>query len=154
MSVCVCVCVCQCLFVRPSLNVEPKPIDRSRSNSISRVLLHISGAVFLVFPLTLKLRVVHIKKFRFSQKVHIKQDISNFSIWAPNKPPFLRKILKIHIAYTLRQTKPVLYTKFHGNRFSSSPVMPAQTDTQTHGHTNRQTDKKIIPKMSFSFSRT
>ena len=37
------------------------PNDRSSSNSISRVLLQISLAVFLVSP-TLKLRVVHIRK--------------------------------------------------------------------------------------------
>ena len=35
----VCVCVSVCLSVCPSPIVEPKPIDRSRSNSISRVLL-------------------------------------------------------------------------------------------------------------------
>ena len=45
MCVCVCVCVCLCvcvsvsLSVWPSPNVEPKPIDRSRSNSIYRVLM-------------------------------------------------------------------------------------------------------------------
>ena len=79
----------------------------------------------------------------FSQKVNIKRDIQNFLnflIWAPNKPPFLRKILKIHIAYTLSLTKPVLHTEFHGNLFSRSPVMPAQTDRQTDRHTDRHTD--------------
>ena len=35
----VCLFVCVCLSVCPSPIVEPKPIDRSRSNSISRVLL-------------------------------------------------------------------------------------------------------------------
>ena len=60
----------------------------------------------------------------------------------PNKPPFLRKILKIHIAYTLSQTKSVLHIELHGNRFSRSPVMPAQTDTQTHRHTDTQTDRQ------------
>ena len=30
--------VCVCVSVRPSPIVEPKPIDRSRSNSISRIL--------------------------------------------------------------------------------------------------------------------
>ena len=75
----------------------------------------------------------------FSQKINIKRDISNFSFWASNKPPFLRQILKIHIAYTLSQNKPVLHTEFHGNRFSRSLVMPAQRDTQTHTQTDRQT---------------
>ena len=66
-----------------------------------------------------------------SRKVNIKRDILNFLFWAPNKLPFLIKILKIHIAYTLSQSKPVLHTEFHGNRFSRSPVMPPQTYTQT-----------------------
>ena len=35
----VCVCVCVCLSVCPSPIIEPKPIYRSHSNSISRVLL-------------------------------------------------------------------------------------------------------------------
>ena len=82
-------------------------------------------------------RFIYIK---ISQKVNIKRDISNFPFWAPNKPPFLRKILKIHIAYTLSQTKAVLHTEFHGNRFSRSPVMPAQTDRHTDRQTHRQTD--------------
>ena len=62
--------VCVCLLVCPSLNVEPKPIDRSHSNSISGVLLKISPVGVFVFDLPLKLRVVHIKKlkFQFSQK--------------------------------------------------------------------------------------
>ena len=58
----VCVCVCVCLSVWPSPNVQPKPIDRSRSKSISRVLSQISQADFLVFPLPLNLRVVHMRK--------------------------------------------------------------------------------------------
>ena len=98
----------------------------------------------------------------FSQKVNIKRDIQNFLFWAPNKPPFLRKILKIHIAYTLSHTKPVLHTEFHGNRLSRSPVMPAQTDRQTHRQTHRQTDtqtdtqtdKKEFQKCDFRFQRT
>ena len=72
-NVSVCVCVTVCLPVWPSPNVEPKPIDRSLSNSISRILLQITRAFFfffLVFPLPLKLRVVHIRK---------KIKISNFS---------------------------------------------------------------------------
>ena len=77
--------------------------------------------------------------------------------WAPNKPPFLRKILKIHIAYTLGENKSVLHTEFHGNRFSRSPVMPAQTDRhthtdrQTHTQTDRQT-KKNFKNVIFVFS--
>ena len=46
-----------CVSVWTSPIVEPKPIDRSRSNSIYRVLMRISRAVFLIFPLPLKLRV-------------------------------------------------------------------------------------------------
>ena len=45
-----------------SPNAGPKRTHQSRSKSISRVLSHISRAGFLVFPLTLKLRVVHIRK--------------------------------------------------------------------------------------------
>ena len=64
-------------------------------------------------------------------------------------------ILKIHIAYTLSQTKPVLHTEVHGNLFSRFPVMPAQTDTQTHTQTDRQTDRqKRISKCDFRFQRT
>ena len=87
----------------------------------------------------------------FSRKVNMR-DIQNFLFWAPNKPPFLRKILKIHIAYTLSQTKPVLHTEFHGNRFSRSPVMPAQADRQTDRHTDRQTDKNNFKNVIFVFS--
>ena len=50
----------------------------------------------------------------------------NFLFWAP-----LKKILKIHIAYTLSQNKPGLHTEFHENRLSRSPVMLAQADRQT-----------------------
>ena len=39
MCVCVCVCLSLCLSVWPSPIVEPKPVDRSGWNSISRVLL-------------------------------------------------------------------------------------------------------------------
>ena len=67
--------------------------------------------------------------------------------WDPNKPLFLTKILKTHIADTLSQNKPVLHTEFRENRFSRSPVMPAQTDTQT----DRQT-KKNLKSMIFVFS--
>ena len=70
---CVWACVLACVRVRacvwPSPIVKHKPIDRSLSNSISRVLLQISRAVFFFFSflLPLKLRVVHIrKKFKFS----------------------------------------------------------------------------------------
>ena len=66
---CVCfgLCVCVCLSVWPSSNVEAKPIDRSRSKSISRVLSQISWAAFfflLVFPVPLKLSIVHIRKLK------------------------------------------------------------------------------------------
>ena len=46
--------------------------------------------------------------------------------------------MKTHIAYTLSQKEPVLHTKFHGNRFSHSPVMPAQTDRQKRISKNRK----------------
>ena len=46
----------------PSPNAGPKPVHQSRSKSISRVLSQISRILFLVFTLTLKLRVVHIRK--------------------------------------------------------------------------------------------
>ena len=55
------------LSVCLSLNVEPKPIDRSHSKPIYGVLSQISRAMFLIFPLPLKLMVVHIrKKFKIS----------------------------------------------------------------------------------------
>ena len=38
--------------------------------------------------------------------------------------------MKIHIAYTPSQNKPVLHTEFRGNRIGRSPVMPAQSDRQ------------------------
>ena len=38
----------------------------------------------------------------------------------------------------------MVHTEFHGNRFSRSPVMPAQTE--------RQTDKKEFQKVIFVFS--
>ena len=90
----------------------------------------------------------------FSQKVNIKRDIYNFLFRAPNKPPFLGKILKIHIAYTLSQNKPASHTEFSENRFSRSPVMPAQTDRHTDTQTDRQTDKKEFQKCDFRFQRT
>ena len=66
MRACVCACACACVCVWPSPKVEPKPIDRSRSYSISRVPLQISCKYLepfvLLFPLTLKLRVVHIRR--------------------------------------------------------------------------------------------
>ena len=46
------------LIFCPSLNVAPKSTDQSRSNSISRVPLQISLALFFVFDLPSKLRVV------------------------------------------------------------------------------------------------
>ena len=60
-SVYACVCVWVC-FVCPSPNVEPKPINRSRSKSIPSFFSQIFRAVFSVLPLPLKLRVVHIRK--------------------------------------------------------------------------------------------
>ena len=48
----------------------------------------------------------------------------------------------------------MLHTEIHGNRFSRSPVMPAQTDRQTDTHTDRQTDKKEFQKCDFRFQRT
>ena len=45
-----------------SPNVAPKPIDQSRSNSISRVLLKISPPRVFVFDLHVKLRLVQIRK--------------------------------------------------------------------------------------------
>ena len=68
LSVCICLSVCLsvCLTVwltdRPSPNVKLKPIDWFRSKSISRVPSQIFRAVFLDFPLSLKLRVVHIRE--------------------------------------------------------------------------------------------
>ena len=76
----------------------------------------------------------------FFRKLILSEIFRIFLFWAPNKPPFLRKILKNHIAYTLSHNKSMLHTEFHGNRLSRSPVMPAQTDT----HTDRQTDKNVI----------
>ena len=73
----------------------------------------------------------------FSQKINIKRDISNFSFWAPNKPPFLRKILKIHIAYSLSDQTRVTY------RVSWKSVQPFSSDAgpnrQTHTHTRART---------------
>ena len=57
-------CVYVCVSVWKSPIVEPKSIDRSPSNSISKVLMQISRAVFLVFALPLKLTVVHKKIFK------------------------------------------------------------------------------------------
>ena len=55
-------------------------------------------------------------------------------------------MLKIHIAYTLSQNKPVLHTEFRGNRLGRSPVMLTQTD--------RQTEKKNSKNENFRFQRT
>ena len=68
---CVCVCVCVCVRARararapvcPSPIVEPKPIDRSRSKSISRVLSQISRVFY--FPLTPKIKGSSHKKKNF-----------------------------------------------------------------------------------------
>ena len=54
--VCVCVCLCVCLSDWPSPIVEPKPIDRSRSNSIFRVHLQLSPASHFHFRLTLNIK--------------------------------------------------------------------------------------------------
>ena len=43
--------------------VEPEPTNQSRSNSISRVLSETSRTDFLLSPLRLKLKVVHIRKW-------------------------------------------------------------------------------------------
>ena len=53
--------VCVCVSVWPSPNIEPKPIDRSRSNSISGVLSQIYRAVFY-FPPTPKIKSSSYKK--------------------------------------------------------------------------------------------
>ena len=45
----------------------------------------------------------------------------------------------------------MLHTEFHGNRFSRSPVMPAQTHRHTDRHTDRQT-KKNFKNVIFVFS--
>ena len=47
---CVCVCLSVCLSDRPTPNLQPKPLDRSRSNSISGVLSQISQTFFYFFP--------------------------------------------------------------------------------------------------------
>ena len=47
-----------------SPNIGPKSVDQSRLNSIHRVLSQILLAQVFVFNLPLKLRVVHIKKFK------------------------------------------------------------------------------------------
>ena len=116
-------------------------------NKIQKGLQLLKYCFYQNFQRTKLLKNIILRNFcyiTFSQKVNIKRDIQNLLVWAPNKPPFLRKLLKIHIAYTLRQNIPVLHTEFHGNRFSRSPVMPAQTD--------RHTDKKEFKKCDFSFS--
>ena len=64
-KMCVCVCVSLSLSLWPSPIVEPKPIDRSRSNSIYRVLMYISRADVLVFPPNPKIKgSSHEKKFK------------------------------------------------------------------------------------------
>ena len=50
------------LIFNPSPNVAPKPIGRSRSHSIPRILLQISLTLFYVFDLLSKVRVDHIRK--------------------------------------------------------------------------------------------
>ena len=61
MSVCACVSVC------PSPNVEPKPIDRSRSKSVSKVLLENISSRFFSFPLNPKIKgSSHKKKIKIS----------------------------------------------------------------------------------------
>ena len=68
-SLCVCLSVWLSVWLSP--NVEPKLIDRSRSKWMYLVSSRIYLEPFcLVFPLPLKLRVVHIRK---------KFKISNFS---------------------------------------------------------------------------
>ena len=68
-----------------------------------------------------------------SQKSILREIFRIFLFWAPTNPHFLRKIVKIH---TYSKSAQYVTTEFHGNRFSHSPVMPAQTDRQ-----------KRIPKM-------
>ena len=53
---CVCLSVCVCVCVWPSPNVEPKPIDQSRSNSILRALLQLSPARPFHFRPTLNVK--------------------------------------------------------------------------------------------------
>ena len=88
----VCLCVCVCVCVCPSPNVEPKPIDRSHSKSISSVFSQISEADFLVFPLPLKLRVVHIRK------------ILKFLTFSKMAPTILIKFSGLTIAYIKNPT--------------------------------------------------
>ena len=80
--------------------------DRKLSSSLNIAPIKILQRTKLVKNIILR----NICYATFSQKLNIKRDISNFLFWTPNKPPFLRKILKIHISYTLSQTKPVLRT--------------------------------------------
>ena len=56
------VCLSVCLFVRPSPNVEPKPIDQSSSNSTSRVLLQISRTFVFSFSPSPKIKGSSYKK--------------------------------------------------------------------------------------------
>ena len=72
MCVFVCVCVCVCVSICPSPNVEPKPIGRSRSSSISRVLSQISRTVFHFSHILIIKGSSHkkkIKKFEFLKKI-------------------------------------------------------------------------------------
>ena len=55
-----------CLSDRPSLKVQPKPIDRSRSKSISRSNSKISRAVFYFSPNPKIRGNLHKKKFKIS----------------------------------------------------------------------------------------
>ena len=129
MSVCVCVCLSVCLSVWPSPIVEPKPIDRSRSLSTSRVPLQIYRARFSRFRSTLKIKGSSYekknKKNWFSQKwlqrfwlnfcgfiVHSKPNNVTLSAF-PGKIPETRKIVLIFYTTLNLAPKPTEQSRSH-----------------------------------------
>ena len=142
---CVCVCVCVCMPVCPSLNVEPKPIDRSRSNSIYKVLLKISRVFFLAFPLPLKLRVVHIRtklKISIFSKMVPRNVIEFCALIVHSKPNNMIGLLSGFHAKILKRK----YFK----KFPSPTVRPKPTDQSRSNSTYRFLLKISLPRIFVS----
>ena len=85
-----------------------------------------------------------------SQNVNIKRDIQNLLVWAPNKPPFLKKDIKN--SYSLYFKSEQIRVTY---RVSWKSVKPFSSDAspnrQTHKQTDRQT-KKNFKNVIFVFS--
>ena len=135
-------CVSVCLSVCPSPIVEPKPIDRFRSNSISRVLLQISPAFFSFTPTPKIKGSSHEKKNLIFSKIASTILIKFCGFIAHSKPNNMALLV---FSGKITETGKIYFN------FFPSPVVGPKPTHQSRSKSISRVHSQVSRSLPFSF---